>query len=142
MLQVKEQRTTNENAARGLFANDREGAFSDFGYSRGASVANTPIQLIDPETNHNGIDLLHANIFESSAAALPFWVLMAATRSPAGINDGYVISSPTQGSNAAASFVLSADIDRKIYLPPNHGLFLFPLVASDSGSRHALFRRL
>ena len=142
MLQMSEQRRSNENASKGVFAGDREGAFSDSFISFVASVLNTPIVLIDPETNHNGIVLLDVNVAETSAAAVPFFAVISHSRIPASVNDGAVILAANQIGSAAGNFTSSGTLDNKIYIPPNSGLYLFPLVASALGVRQGVFRRL
>lgn len=132
-----QDRYSNENAALGKFgAVNHDGAFTDsFFGGNGATTINTPLLLIDPERNHNGIDLLDTNICEIGAST-PWFILVAAKQAPASVYDGYQILAP----NNITATIAMGDTVNPIYLEPNYGLYLFPLVAATSGSRQGLFR--
>jgi len=131
------ERTSNENAARGKFADKSRNTFSDSFLSFSASVLNTPIMLLDPETNHNGTLLIAANIAEVGVAT-PFFVLLCQNHIPLTQADGDAVLT----ANNIGTTIASTGLSSPIYIEPNKGLFLFPLVAATSGVRQLLFRRL
>lgn len=131
------ERSSNQNAARGKFADEARNAYSDSFLSYSASVANTPIMLIDPENNHNGIVLFDVNVAEIGVGT-PWFVIIAGSHQPQSMTDGDVIL----GANVSGATVASGTMDNEVYLEPNKGLYLYPLVAATSGMRQGLYRRL
>lgn len=136
------ERHSNENAAKGRYANDLDyRIFSDAFFNNTSGFANTPIQIIDPDNNKNGIALIELTVVEYSTAAVPFWTVVANRTVPAFINDGTVVLAPSNLSVAVGQFAASGMLSDTRILPANLGLWVWPSI-NDSGSRNVLYRKL
>ena len=132
------ERASNQNAAAGKFADKSRNVYTDSFLNIQQAVLNTPIVLIDPETNHNGIELLQCNIAEYNSLAVPvLFVVLANNHLPQTVYDGDFILAPNQISAGANGASLTATI----YIEPNKGIYFFPLIVSTAGIRQGLFRR-
>ena len=128
----------NSNAALGKFNQKYGIPFSDSFLIVSASVINTPIMLIDPVLNRNGIELFDCNICEQGAAT-PWFSVLAKTSMPQNQNDGDIILA---ANNATATIAMGDCGHTPYYLDANKGLWLFPIVAATMGSRQGIYRRI
>lgn len=95
-------------------------------YYSTAFVANTPVQLIAPGANVNGI-VLHKLSLASYNAATHNWNVLAKASAPANISDGDIILSL---ENGLASTVASGKVERATKILAGKGLYVYPTVAA------------
>jgi hypothetical protein len=130
-------RSSNENAAKGKYGQNIAPAYSDTIFYNQNLAANTAVLLVDPERNHNGLLLLDLNICLVGAAT-PFFAIMAGNHLPQSVYDGDAIL----GANNITATIAMGDTVNPMYIEPGKGLYVYPLVATTSGSIQAAFRIL
>lgn len=103
-------------------------------------AANTPLTVIAPAANINGLIVNVGNLLSVNAGAIPLCVLLAKSSAPTTVIDGKVIFATS--SYCGGSFWVAGQLAKDVYVPAGQGLYFICNVAEAGPSFHSCSYKL
>jgi len=103
-------------------------------------AANTPVTVLAPASNTNGLIVTQGNIASISSGQPGFPTLIAKASAPTSISDGRVIFSVESG--LVAAYGVAGKLGKDIYVPAGFGLYFITNVAEGTAALHSCSYKL
>ena len=117
-----------------LQVEQRGALFTSSFASNAASVANTPVQLIAPAQNVNGIDIYSCEVMDAFNAGGSTFAVLAKAAAPVSLYDGDILLTPNMGMAFYNTWWgLFASLQVPLRIAAGKGVYYFPNAASYTG---------
>lgn len=128
----------------GLYASNRIGAYGASFASSALLAANTAQQVFAPAANVRGAWIVAAAARSGNSTSNGEIALIAKTSAPTTVVDGDVLAGVDcmMQQGTPASFVVTAKLQSRIFVPAGKGLYWISNIAEGAGTRSVLYTLL